>query len=281
MIEPVVSGAELIREVEGAAAPASGLAIWWTGQSGYLIRSAQGLLAVDLYLSEHLTKKYEATTRPHVRMTRSPLRGEDLRTVDLLLASHKHSDHLDPGTAPEVLRNSPAAMLVLPEAIRNHALDLGLPADRLIGVDSGSEVRGAGFRVRAIASAHEAFDRDPEGRHPYLGFIIEAAGLRLYHGGDTVAYEGLAEALAGERFDVLFLPINGREPSRGVPGNMTAAEAVDFASRVRPRFLVPCHYDMFEFNTVPVREFEEQARRLPAGIEPKVLKCGERWEIEP
>ena len=51
---------------------------------------------------------------------------------------------------------------------------------------------------------------------------------------------------------MLFLPINGRDPARGVPGNMTAREAVDLAGRVRPRFVVPHHYDMFTFNTVPV-----------------------------
>lgn len=281
MIEPVRSGAELVREIETPVAPTSGLVVWWTGQSGFLIRSAQGLLAVDLYLSDHLTKKYQNSPRPHVRMTRSPLRGEDLQAVDLLLASHKHSDHLDPGTVPGLLASSPSAMLVLPEAIREHALALDLPEDRLIGVDLGSEVRGAGFRIRAIPSAHEEFDRDAAGRHPYLGFVIEAAGLRLYHGGDTIAYEGLAEALGEERFDVLFLPINGRDPSRGVAGNMSAAEAVDLAARVRPRYVVPHHYDMFTFNTVPVGEFEEQARRLPAGVEAKVLKCGERWEIRP
>ncbi|OJW19257.1 MAG: hypothetical protein BGO49_11930 [Planctomycetales bacterium 71-10] len=281
MIEPVRSGAELVREIEQDPPPASGAAVWWTGQSGFLVRSAQGLLGVDLYLSEHLTRKYEATNRPHVRMTRSPLRGGDLSTVDLLLASHKHSDHLDPGTAPDLLAASRSAMLVLPEAIREHALGLGLDAARLIGAVAGSEVRGAGFRVRAIPAAHEEFDRDAAGRHPYLGFIIEVGGLRMYHSGDTLAYEGLAEALGSERFDVLFLPINGREPSRGVAGNMSAAEAVDLAARVRPRYVVPHHYDMFTFNTVPVRDFEEQARRLPAGVEPKVLKCGERWEIKP
>lgn len=281
MIEPVRSGAELVREIEQDAPPASGAAVWWTGQSGFLIRSTQGLLGVDLYLSEHLTRKYEATNRPHIRMTRSPLRGGDLSTVDLLLASHKHSDHLDPGTAPDLLAASPSAMLVLPEAIRAHAQGLGLDVARLIGTTAGSEVRGAGFRIRAIPSAHEEFDRDSSGRHPYLGFIIEVGGLRMYHSGDTLAYEGLAEALGSERFDVLFLPINGRDPSRGVAGNMGAAEAVDLAARVRPRFVVPHHYDMFTFNTAPVRDFEEQARRLPAGVEPKVLKCGERWEVRP
>lgn len=279
MIEPVCSGAALIQEIEDTVVPQSGLAIWWLGQSGYLIKSSRGLLAVDLYLSEHLTRKYENTSKPHVRMTRSPLRGEDLKGVDLLLASHKHSDHLDPGTAPAVLAASPAAALGLPEAIRQHALSLGVANQRLIGLDSGSMCSSAGFRVRAIPSAHEGFDRDGQGRHPYLGFIIESSGLRLYHSGDTLAYPGLVETLAAEAFDVLFLPINGRDPARGVPGNMSAVEAVEVASVVKPRFVVPHHYDMFTFNTVPVADFEAEARRLPTGTEPLVLRCGQRWEL--
>jgi len=279
MIEPVRQGADLIREIEETVVPSTGLAIWWLGQSGYLIKSSQGLLAVDPYLSEHLTRKYEKTSRPHVRMTRSPLRGEDLKGLDLLLSSHKHSDHLDPGTAPAALEASPSARLGLPEAIREHALGLGLVNERLVGLDAGTTIEAAGFKVRAIPSAHEDFDRDEEGRHPYLGFIIESSGLRLYHSGDSVAYEGLAEALARESFDVLFLPINGRDPARGVSGNMSAAEAVDLASRVRPRFVVPHHYDMFTFNTVPVADFEAEARRLPTGTEPLVMRCGQRWEL--
>ena len=75
------------------------------------------------------------------------------------------------------------------------------------------------------------------------------------------------------------LPINGRDPTRGVPGNMSAAEAVDLASIIRPRFVVPHHYDMFTFNTVPASEFEAEAGKLPAGVAPRVLRCGERWEI--
>jgi L-ascorbate 6-phosphate lactonase len=77
----------------------------------------------------------------------------------------------------------------------------------------------------------------------------------------------------------MFLPINGRDPLRGVPGNMASGEAVDLASRIRPRFVVPHHYDMFTFNTAPVGEFEAEARRLPAGVAAKVLRCGERWEV--
>jgi L-ascorbate 6-phosphate lactonase len=281
MIEPVCHGRDLIDEVEATVADPGSLVVWWLGQSGFLIKSHAGMLAIDLYLSEHLTRKYEATGRPHVRMTRAPIRGHELRGIDLVLATHRHSDHLDPGTAPGLMAASPEAVLVLPESIRADAGGLGLPLDRLVGLDSGDEYERAGFRVRAIPSAHEGLDTDERGRHLYLGYIIESEGIRVYHSGDSLAYRGLTEHLGPAPFDVLFLPINGRDPARGVPGNMTADEAVDLAARVRPRFVVPHHYDMFTFNTVPVDAFAVEARRLPAGVEPRILKCAERWEIRP
>jgi L-ascorbate metabolism protein UlaG (beta-lactamase superfamily) len=280
MIEPVRQGPQLIDEICTSRPSPGCLFVWWLGQSGFLIKSGQGLLAIDLYLSEHLTRKYEATDRPHVRMTRAPLRAKDLRGIDVVLASHKHSDHLDPETLPELLAASPAS-LVVPESIREHALAIGLPAGAIVGLDAGDVVDRAGFRVRAVPAAHERLDTDRNGRHLYLGYVIESAGRRLYHSGDSLAYDGLPEQLGSEPFDVLFLPINGRECARKVPGNMTAAEAIDLAARIRPRFVVPHHYDMFTFNTVSVDVFQAEARRLPREVEPRILACGERWEITP
>lgn len=282
MIEPVRSGNALIAEIRETRPPEGSLHVWWLGQSGFLIRSRSGLLAVDLYLSEHLTRKYEGTARPHVRMTRAPLRGGDLTNVNLILASHKHSDHLDPGTLGDLMAASPDAVLVVPEPLVDHARSLGLPPERTLGMTVADFLDGHGFRVHAVPSAHEGLDTDAAGHHLYLGFVIEAEGLRLYHSGDGLAYNGLADRLLGYGpFDVLFLPINGRDPARGVPGNMSAAEAVDLAVRLRPRYVVPHHYDMFTFNTVPVDEFVSEARRLPSGVSARVLGCGERWEITP
>ncbi|WP_406700538.1 MBL fold metallo-hydrolase [Singulisphaera sp. Ch08] len=280
MIEPIQAGGELLDQI-AATNPAPGsLVIWWLGQSGYLVKSSTGTMVIDPYLSEHLTTKYEGTGKPHVRMTRSPFRGFELRRVDLVLSSHKHSDHLDPGTMPELLETSPEAPLLLPEALIEHAVGLGLPTDRLVGLDAGGDFRHRGFRIEAIPSAHEGLDTDERGRHLYLGYIIEVEGLRLYHSGDTLLYDGLVGHLGDRAYDVLFLPINGRDPARGVAGNMSAAEAVTLASVVKPRYLVPHHYEMFAFNTVPIGDFESEALRLPAGVNPRVLRCGERWEIK-
>ncbi len=281
LIRPIRSGPALVAEI-AATRPAPGsLAIWWLGQSGFLIKTADGLLAIDAYLSEHLTAKYAGTAREHVRMTEAPLRGADLAGVDLALASHKHSDHLDPGTLPDLMRASGQALAVVPAPLVDHAVGLGINPARVAGLEAGQAIERAGFRVRAVPSAHEGLDTDDRGRHLFLGFVIEAQGRRLYHSGDGLAYPGLVDHLGPGPFDVLFLPINGRDPARGVPGNMTSAEAVDLAARVRPRFVVPHHYDMFTFNTVPVGECEAEARRLPAGVAAKVLRCGELWEVGP
>jgi L-ascorbate 6-phosphate lactonase len=51
MIEPLRHGRDLIEEIQ-ATRPATGsLAIWWLGQSGFLLKSRQGTLLVDPYLS--------------------------------------------------------------------------------------------------------------------------------------------------------------------------------------------------------------------------------------
>jgi L-ascorbate metabolism protein UlaG (beta-lactamase superfamily) len=214
-------------------------------------------------------------------MTEHPVAPAELTGVDLVLCSHKHTDHMDPETLNPLVGANPGAAVGVPEALVHHAEKMGLPSRRLFGLDDGWTCERAGFRVRALPSAHEGLDRDSVGRHLYLGFVIEADGVRLYHSGDGVVYEGLAEDLGSEPLDVAFLPINGRDPARGVPGNMTAAEAVDLAGLVRPRWVVPHHYDMFTFNTVPVSLFEAEAARLPDGVRARVLLCGERWEVGP
>ena len=59
---------------------------------------------------------------------------------------------------------SPGAVLVLPEALLEHAAALGLPAERLVGTRRrATSLERAGFRVRAVPSAHEGLDTDAAG----------------------------------------------------------------------------------------------------------------------
>ena len=116
MIEPLKSGPALLDEIRDDRPAAGSACVWWLGQSGFVLKGGGATVVIDPYLSEHLTQKYEGTDRPHVRMTRAPFRGAELSGVDLILVSHKHSDHFDPATVPDLLAASPGAVLVLPES---------------------------------------------------------------------------------------------------------------------------------------------------------------------
>lgn len=275
MIEPVLSGVALLQDIASTQPAAGQIAVWWLGQSGYAIKSASALIYIDLYLSEHLTKKYADTPKPHIRMTAAPLRGHEITHARWVFASHKHSDHLDPGTLPDLFAASPEARLVLPTGVVAHAEALGLPRERLLPTHGDEMLSFDGFRVHVLPSAHPELDFDAATGYPFVGFVFELDGVRVYHSGDTVVYPGLAERLRALQPDVAFLPINGRAGGAGTPPNMDAAEAVALAQAVDIPLVIPHHYDMFSFNTADVGDF---ARRADAvGVAYRVLRAGERW----
>ena len=75
--------------------------------------------------------------------------------------------------------------------------------------------------------------------------------------------------------DVALLPINGDHPERRVAGNLNGREAATLAKNIGARLVIPCHYDLFEFNTASPEEFIATARALAQPY--RVLRGGERW----
>lgn len=60
--------------------------------------------------------------------------------------------------------------------------------------------------MEPVPAAHEAFDRTPEGDYPYLGYVIRMGAVTVYHAGDTLVYDGLAERLCRLEVDIAILP---------------------------------------------------------------------------
>jgi L-ascorbate metabolism protein UlaG (beta-lactamase superfamily) len=277
VIEPVLADDAFLSDVASTRNEAEGFRLWWLGQSGFLVQWLGRHLLLDPYLSESLTKKYAGTDKPHLRMTRRLVAPERLDFVDVVTSSHNHTDHLDAETLIPLRRANPRLLLVIPEANRAFVAErLGCDPTWPLGTDDGHEVEAAGFRIAGVPAAHETIDRDEAGRCHHLGYVVRFAEWSLYHPGDCVPYDGQAERLRPFGLDLALLPINGRAPERRVPGNFTGPEAAQLAHAVGARLVVPCHYDMFEFNTASPDAFVEEARRL--GQPCRVLLCGERLE---
>ncbi len=277
MIEPALSGDTFLADVEAARAE-DGLQLWWLGQSGFLVAVRGSALLLDPYLSDSLTRKYADTERPHERLTARVVAPERLAFVDAVTTSHNHTDHLDAETLIPLLEANTELAIVAPEANRAFVAErLGVEPERLLGADDEVTVEVAGFTITGIPAAHEALERDDLGRCRYLGYVVAVGGWTVFHSGDTVLYEGMAARLRPYGIDVALLPINGREQRRGVAGNLDGSEAALLAHEIGARLAVPCHYDMFRFNTASPDSFARECRRL--GQPYRIVRAGERLTV--
>jgi L-ascorbate metabolism protein UlaG (beta-lactamase superfamily) len=268
---------EVLRNDILASAPTTGFSLWWLGQSGFLLKARSGCILLDPYLSDSLTRRYAQTDRPHERMTELAIRPERLDMVDVVTSSHNHTDHLDADTLLPLRQANPQLKLIIPEANRQFvAARLGCDPQWPIGLTDGQSVQVGAFTIHGVASAHEQVDRDAQGRPLYLGYVVCFGGHSIYHPGDTVWHADLVPQLAAFDLSLALLPINGRLPERRVAGNLWGPEAATLARDIHARLVVPCHFDMFAFNTQSPDAFV--ARCCELGQAHRVLRCGERLD---
>jgi L-ascorbate metabolism protein UlaG (beta-lactamase superfamily) len=135
----------------------------------------------------------------------------------------------------------------------------GRDADFPIGLWDGHSVTVGHFTFHGIPAAHNKREYDDAGRDKFMGYVISFGRWHLYHSGDTLLYAGMVERLFPFKIDLALLPINGNDPARGVAGNLSIAEAISLSQQISARWLLPCHYDLFTFNTANVNQFSTAA----------------------
>jgi L-ascorbate metabolism protein UlaG (beta-lactamase superfamily) len=273
VIKPALQDDALLDDVREAAAERERLHVWWLGQSGFLLQWNGEHLLFDPYLSDSLTRKYAGTDRPHVRMTERVIDPARLTMVDVVTSTHAHTDHCDAETLGPIFAAAPQARLVLPAANVDFAVQrLGATVwPRFVPLAESERTKAGAFAIEAVPAAHEELSPS------FAGFVVEAGPFRIYHSGDTVMFPGIVERLQKFAVSLALLPINGRAPERRVAGNLDGLEAARLAHAIRARWVVPCHYDMFEFNTASPDPFRAECERL--GQRCAVLRAGERWTL--
>lgn len=259
-------------------------ALSWLGQASFAARGGGVTVLFDPFLSPY-----------NGRLHDSPLAPEEAVGVDVVFCSHEHADHLDVPSIGAIANASPGAMFVVPSPIVDMVTEAGVAASRVVGMQPDGSVEVGGLTVRAVPACHGVTMDDAYGFGEtlsgglvrFLGFIVDLGGVRIYHAGDTIHFDGMEKTLAGLGIDVALLPINGRDAERegrGIVGNLDHREAAWLASRIGAGLLIPMHYDLFARNlgfpgalveTVG-REFPDVPVLVPARDRPFVCSTNTR-----
>ena len=254
----------------------------WLGQAGFVFCLGDVRIAIDPYLSDSLAAKYRGRQFPHVRLMPAPIRPEEMTPLDFVFCTHSHTDHMDPDTLGVLASVNRGCQFVVPRSAAAVARSRGVPPERTITADAEeSGTLAGGIRWHALASAHEELTADAAGQQLFLGYIIEYAGLSIYHSGDCVPYPALAARLRRQAVDVAILPVNGRDAQRsaaGILGNFAFDEAVQLCRQAGIHAMLPCHFGMFDFNTVDEAWLDSQIAALadpPQCVRPRVATAYE------
>ncbi len=206
-------------------------ALWWLGQSGYIIRSTDLTIAIDPYLSDAAAIGMPEFTRLYP----PPFAGDQL-CVDIYVVTHNHADHLDPETV-QAYAYKDTTRFIAPRLACKKLEALGVPASRITRVDVGEQWSDATVGITGIFTLPTGADVLDT-----AGYLIRFAnGRELYHTSDT-QYHPLVVAAAPRKPEVMVVPINGKW------GNTNAQQAAEFAVHLQPAIVIPNHYDMMALN---------------------------------
>lgn len=279
LISALKKDEELIAEMDSLLSDNEHFYSWWLGQSGYLLQWKGKRILIDPYLSDSLTKKYLTTEKPHTRMSELVVDPGLLKGISIVTSSHNHTDHLDAETLVPVLKNNSGIKFIIPEANRDFVAErVNCNNNFPVGLNDGRFETIDGFTFHGIPAKHNEIERDENYNCKFMGYVIEFGKHKIYHSGDTLWFDEMVELLKPFAVDVAILPINGNDESRKVAGNLNCKEAAELGKAIGAKTVIPCHYDMFTFNTADVNDFINEAEKINQPY--KVLKGGEYFKSE-
>jgi L-ascorbate metabolism protein UlaG (beta-lactamase superfamily) len=178
------------------------------------------------------------------RKTAGPaLAADEVRPVDAVLVSHDHhADNLD--DAGRLLLAGAAVVTTVPGAARLANDARGLRAWQTTHLESPGRPT---LTVTATPCRHGPFGTRPIVGE-VVGFLVTWEGQRhgaLWVSGDTVLYSGVREVAERAEVSAAVVHLGGvRFPVTGkLRYSMTGADAVDLCATLRPRTVVPVHYE--------------------------------------
>ena len=249
-----------------------GIALWWTGNVGWLIKADDLLIGIDLDLGAD------------GKLDPPPAQAQELAgELDVVFVTHHHGDHCHSPTI-KTLARAGHARFVMPGKCLAQVGDGVITSDRLIIPEPGTSFELGGLRVDPIHAIHgnqnfTVLTREPdfvESIAHSCGYVLTVLGTRFLHPGDSVLTE---EHLALRDIDVLFVSPTVH--------NMYIDRSMILINHLQPGYIFPQHFGTYrveEENAFWTRGYPDELKlRLSKELQSRYhkLEQGERFEIPP
>ena len=146
--------------------------------------------------------------------------------ADIILITHDHFDHFSPEDIAKVIKSN--TILVVPKKMKKQASSI--PCGEIITVEPGEQKQLGKVMIETIPAYNPLKPFHPKGKG-WVGYLIEAGGVKIYVAGDTDITEENKKVVC----DVAMVPIGGTY-------TMDAKKAAELVNIIQPKVAIPTHY---------------------------------------
>ncbi|MBE7173527.1 MAG: MBL fold metallo-hydrolase [Williamsia sp.] len=251
--------------------------VTWFGHSSYFIRSKNFNILVDPVFSGHASP---------VSFFGAAFKGtdaytpEDFPSIDVLLITHDHYDHLDYST---ILRLAPMVkQFVTSLGVGAHLEYWGIDAARITELDWWeNKTLAPGINITATPARHFSGRMFVRNKTLWSSFVLQLPGYRLFLGGDS-GYDAQFKQTGKTHgpFDLAILEC-GQYGDDWPSIHMKPEETVQAAQDLQARVLMPVHWGKF---VLALHPWNEPVKRVvaaaeKAGLPVTTLQIGETYGV--
>jgi L-ascorbate metabolism protein UlaG (beta-lactamase superfamily) len=257
-----------------AAPPASGLRAFWIGHASAYVEIDGLRLLLDPVFAERVSPLPVGPRRFHP----PPIALADLPSIDAVLVSHDHYDHLDMQTVRHLAARG--TRFFVPLGIGAHLERWGVVAAQIEELEWWQQRTLRGVAITCTPTRHySGRGLDDRSATLWSGWSVAGPQHRFFYSGDT-GY-GTHFADIGTRlgpFDLAFVKIGAYGPGQSwIDIHMPPEESVQASREVRARRMFPVHWSTFNLAyhawDEPIRRAVAEARRT--GVDLVTPRLGE------
>jgi L-ascorbate 6-phosphate lactonase len=265
IVPALIPSHDYMQSIRDFRVPGDALAVWFLGQNGFLLKDATGLMVgIDLYLTNSCATSFAHLPFRLDRQLPVFIEPEDL-DVDVFITTHSHDDHADPETIRRISKENTTFVGPFDSMKVYCRCGVSESACRLIHPGETIALSGSTTMQATFALPTDSTDLN------HTGVLLQFGnGIRFFNSGDTAYAERLA-ALLPKDVDICTICINGGFH------NLSAAQAAAIVHAVRPRVVIPCHYDMMVNNVGSPEQFRTALDLIGSDAVFRCLNYYEPW----
>ena len=247
------------------------LAAAWVGHATVLLRLGGMTILTDPVFSPRVGIGLGLVTGGPRRLTAPALRLDELPTIDLILISHAHFDHLD---RPTLARLSKRIPVVTAHETADLIADLGFKDVKELKWGERAQVKSV--TVTASEVKHWGARTFHDGHRGFNGYLLESGKRKILYGGDTAYHENFKSL---PRVDLAVLGIGAYDP--WIASHANPEQALAMADQVSAQFVMPMHHSTFKLSREPVGEPIERIMTAAGRNEGRIVvrEIGANWAL--